>query len=305
MMASKNNKLNLLSVLCCTTVLLLSGCASTAAIKSGSAKSSEIDPFEDFNRSMFTFNKALDDYVANPVVDAYTWATPNFIQTGIGNFFNNIKDINVVLNDIMQAKFSQAGEDSGRFLLNSTVGLGGLIDVATDSGLVKHDEDFDQTLATWGVPQGPYLVLPVLGPTTSRGIPGTVLDTATNPVSYIGMPVQLLGLLNARANADGSLKMIDEASLDPYIFTREAFFQFRNNLITDGKMDLTDDDLDDAVDAEKAQHTKIPSAKSAATANSKGFAQAIDDLNNAEKSLNHTERYFKEAAAKIEQLQHK
>jgi phospholipid-binding lipoprotein MlaA len=240
----KNKVLKGSAVFCCVTVLLLAGCATT-----GTVQSSDIDPYEDFNRSVFSFNKLLDDYVADPIVQAYTWVTPRFVQTGIGNFFSNLKDINVVLNDLMQAKFMQGGEDTGRFLVNTTIGLGGLFDIASEFGLSKHDEDFDQTFAVWGIPQGPYLVLPVLGPTTGRGITGGILDAAANPTSYVGAPVQLLNMLNARANAEGSLKLIDEAALDPYVFTRESYLQFRKHLITDGKSEITDDvlNVDDVV----------------------------------------------------------
>ena len=131
--AKKNKILTALSVLCCTSVLVLSGCATTTTAKT----SSEIDPYEDFNRSMYSFNETLDEYVAEPIVDVYNWITPTFVQTGIGNFFSNLKDINVVINDMLQAKFLQSGEDTGRFLLNTTIGLGGLFDVATEVGAGK------------------------------------------------------------------------------------------------------------------------------------------------------------------------
>ncbi len=204
----------------------------------------EIDPYEGFNRKVFVFNDKLDKYVAKPISDAYLWVTPQFVQTGIANFFSNLKDINVVLNDVMQGKLQQGAEDTGRFAVNSTVGLLGLFDVATEMGLEKHEEDFDQTLAVWGVPEGPYLVLPVLGPTTSRGVPGGIFDTAANPTTYVGLPVQLVSMLNSRANAEGALKFIDEAALDPYVFTRESFLQYRRHLATDGKTEISEDTLD-------------------------------------------------------------
>jgi phospholipid-binding lipoprotein MlaA len=248
---NKNKVLKVSSVLCCAAFFLFAaGCATTSGLQS-----SEIDPYEDFNRSVFGFNKLVDEYVAEPVVEAYTFITPRFVQTGVGNFFSNLKDINVVLNDIMQAKFLQSGEDTGRFLLNTTVGLGGFFDIASEIGLVKHEEDFDQTFAVWGIPQGPYLVLPFLGPTTGRGMAGGVLDAAANPSTYVGAPIQLINMLNARANADGSLKLIDEAALDPYVFTRESYLQFRKHLITDGQSAITDDLLEsDTVEPE----TKSP-----------------------------------------------
>jgi phospholipid-binding lipoprotein MlaA len=205
---------------------------------------SVIDPFEGMNRKVYVFNKALDDYVAAPVSDAYLWVTPQFVQTGIANFISNLKDINVVLNDLMQGKVDQGGQDTGRFVVNTTLGLAGLFDVATELGLEKHDEDFAQTLAVWGVPQGPYLVLPVIGPSTGRGVPGGVFDYAANPASYIGVPIQLVQMLNARANATGALKFIDEAALDPYVFTRESFLQYRQHLITDGEAEISNDTLD-------------------------------------------------------------
>ena len=184
------------------------------------------------------------------------------MQTGVFNFFSNLKNINVVINDVLQAKFAQSAHDTGRFALNTTMGLGGFVDVASHVGMERNDEDFEQTLAVWGVPQGSYLVIPFLGPSTMRGIPGAVFDTAANPASYVGMPVQLISLLNTRANAEGSLKFIDEASLDPYVFTRESFLQWRNNLSTDGKsessLDLDDEWGDDAADsASRAGHTVV------------------------------------------------
>ncbi|MFW5444134.1 MAG: VacJ family lipoprotein [Methylococcaceae bacterium] len=228
--------------------LFLGGCASTEVIE-GEAEAVEIevtetDPYEDFNRVMFGFNEGMDDYIAAPISDAYLWVTPQFLQTGVANFFNNLKEINVVLNDVMQGKIAQGAEDTGRFAVNSTIGLLGLFDVATELGLEKHDEDFAQTLAVWGVPQGPYLVLPVLGPSTSRGVPGAVFDTAANPATYVGFPVQLVQMLNSRANAEGALQFIDEAALDPYVFTRESFLQYRKFLITDGESEIADDTLD-------------------------------------------------------------
>ncbi len=216
----------------------------TVEATSESGEVNEVDPYEGFNRKMYVFNDKLDTYVAKPISDAYLWVTPQFVQTGIANFFSNLKDINVVLNDVMQGKLQQGMEDTGRFTVNSTVGLLGLFDVATEMGLEKHEEDFDQTLAVWGVPEGPYLVLPVLGPTTSRGIPGSVFDTAANPTTYVGLPVQLVSMLNSRANAEGALKFIDEAALDPYVFTRESFLQYRRHLVSDGQTEITEDTLD-------------------------------------------------------------
>ena len=231
-------------------VISLGGCATTGVTNQQNV-ANKADPYENFNRKIFIFNDTVDDYVAKPISDAYKWITPQFAQTGVYNFFSNLKDINVVINDVLQAKFAQSAHDTGRFALNTTMGLGGFVDVASHVGLEHNEEDFEQTLAVWGVPQGSYLVIPFLGPSTIRGIPGAAFDTAANPASYVGLPVQLISLLNTRANAEGSLKFIDEASLDSYVFTRESFLQWRNNLATDGKsessLDLDDELGEDGV----------------------------------------------------------
>jgi len=231
----------------------LGGCATTGVTEQ-QVTANKTDPYQNFNRKMFIFNDTVDDYVAAPISDAYTWITPQFMQTGVFNFFSNLKNINVVINDVLQAKFAQGAHDTGRFALNTTMGLGGFVDVAKSVGLEQNDEDFEQTLAVWGVPQGSYLVIPFLGPSTVRGIPGAAFDAAANPTSYVGLPVQLISLLNTRANAEGSLKFIDEAALDPYVFTRESFLQWRNNLATDGKSESSLD-LDDALDEDGVDST--------------------------------------------------
>jgi phospholipid-binding lipoprotein MlaA len=238
----------------------LTGCTTTGSAQHTTNKD---DPYENVNRLMYHFNDKLDDYLAAPVSKVYNKITPQFARIGVFNFFSNLKNINVIVNDALQAKFMQGAKDSGRLLLNSTLGLGGFVDVATDTGLDLNVEDFDQTLAVWGVPAGSYLVLPIIGPSTMRGIPGTAFDVAANPSSYLGMPIQLVSLLNTRATAEGSLKFIDEASLDPYVFTRESFLQWRNNLATDGKSESSldfGDDLD-----ELNSETKQSSAKSGLT----------------------------------------
>jgi Surface lipoprotein len=243
-------------------VITLGGCATTGNTTQQTV-ASKVDPYENFNRKMFGFNDTVDNYVAEPISNAYKWITPQFMQTGVFNFFNNLKNVNVVINDVLQAKFSQSAEDTGRFAINSTVGLGGLFDVAKHVGLEQNEEDFEQTLAVWGVPQGSYLVLPILGPSTARGIPGAIFDTAANPASYIGLPVQLVSMLNARASAEGSLKFIDEAALDPYVFTRESFLQWRNNLATDGKAEASldvDDFEGEALDGGKGAASKQASS---------------------------------------------
>lgn len=250
--------------------IFLGGCATTG-VSEKQVTVNKDDPYESINRKIYNFNDNVDDYVAKPISDAYKWITPQFVQTGVYNFFSNLKTINVVINDVLQAKFAQSAHDTGRFALNTTMGLAGFVDVASHVGLEQNNEDFEQTLAVWGVPRGSYLVIPFLGPTTMRGIPGGIFDTAANPANYVGLPVQLISLLNARASADGSLKFIDEAALDPYVFTRESFLQWRHNLDTDGKSEASFD-FDDELDEGGAGADSTAKGSDTAVDNKKGPA---------------------------------
>ncbi len=291
-------------------VITLSGCA-TADVVEQPTIANKVDPYENFNRKMFGFNDTVDNYVAEPISNAYKWITPQFMQTGVFNFFNNLKNVNVVINDVLQAKFSQSAEDTGRLAINSTVGLGGLFDVAKHVGLEQNEEDFDQTLAVWGVPQGSYLVLPIIGPSTARGIPGAVFDTAANPASYVGMPVQLVSMLNARASAEGALKFIDEAALDPYVFTRESFLQWRNNLATDGKAEASSDV--DGFEDESLGDDKVATSGDVNATNKAGFALRLDpetkqiaqasySFSSVAQSFDNTAKSFEDAGNKLDKL---
>ncbi|WP_422614815.1 MlaA family lipoprotein [Methylobacter svalbardensis] len=307
---------HIFSALLIVVVLTLGGCATTGDVEQQTVVS-KTDPYENFNRKIFGFNDSVDNYVAEPVSNAYKWITPQFMQTGVFNFFNNLKNINVVINDVLQAKFSQSAEDTGRLAINSTLGLGGLFDVAKNVGLEQNEEDFEQTLAVWGVPQGSYLVLPILGPSTARGIPGAVFDTAANPVSYIGMPVQLLSMLNARASAEGALKFIDEAALDPYVFTRESFLQWRNHLATDGKAEASfdmDDLEDESLDGDNGAAFSQDSSGDANASDKPGFALRLDEktkeiervsysFSSVAQSFDATARSFEEAGNKLDELE--
>lgn len=234
----------LIEVCLLTSALLMPGCASTEKHHELSVyEAGHADPYEGFNRSMYGFNMTLDKYFFKPVSDGYKFITPDFMETGVNNFFTNLKGINVVLNDVLQGKFQQSASDAGRFLTNTTVGVGGLIDVASEVGLKNNVEDFGQTLAVWGVGQGAYLVLPVFGPTTIRDGGAGILDRAANPGTYVPGTGILEGI-NDRANAEGALNFINEAALDPYVFTRESFLQYRRNLVNDGKNDSASYDLD-------------------------------------------------------------
>lgn len=198
----------------------------------------EGDPLEGTNRNIYQFNDALDRNIIKPVADTYVKITPQPVRNSVSNFFDNIGYINIILNDILQGKIQQGFADSGRFLVNSTVGILGLFDPATPLGLEAHDEDFGQTLGVYGSGPGAYLVLPLLGPNTVRDSPGIVVGTVTNILFYLNAPVAIplgvLGAVDTRARASSALKFVDEAALDPYIFIREAYHQQRTALIHDG-----------------------------------------------------------------------
>lgn len=225
---------------------LLNGCATVPV-------ADPQDPWEGWNRGVQTFNDHVDDYFMKPVARGYRWLTPDFVDQAVTNFFSNIADIRVAINDVLQGKFNQGGEDSARFLVNSTIGLAGFIDVASEIDLPKHKEDFDQTLGVWGVPTGPYLVLPLLGPSSPRGVFGLIGDTAMNPISYTGayfssaMTARAvaggLGAVNAadlRADNLETEKIASEAALDRYAFFRGAYLSQRNYLVHDGNVPAED-----------------------------------------------------------------
>jgi phospholipid-binding lipoprotein MlaA len=210
------------------------------------------DPWEGWNRGTQSFNDGLDDYFMKPVAKGYQWITPSFVDRGVTNFFSNVEDIGVTFNDLLQLKFKQGGMDAARFLVNTTAGVAGFVDVASEIDLPKHNEDFDQTLATWGVPSGPYLVLPLFGPSSPRGVGGLVGDSATNPLNYLGAGVGAgtfgARMTDFRADNLSASKIADEASVDRYEFMRNAYFQQRNYLIHDGNPPEDDLDIDEIME---------------------------------------------------------
>lgn len=218
---------------------VLAGVALSAAGCATSQKEDPRDPWEGWNRSVQSFNDSLDDYVMKPVATGYQTVTPEFVDSGITHFFSNVDDIGVVANDLLQFKLAQSGMDTGRFLVNTTVGLGGFIDVASGLDLPKHNEDLDQTLGAWGVPSGPYVVIPLVGPSTPRGVVGMAGDTLSNPINWVS-PVAIpygtgtLKTIDTRADLLSATKIMDQASVDRYEFIRNAYFQDRNYKIHDG-----------------------------------------------------------------------
>ncbi len=209
---------------------LLGGCAT-----SGNPK----DPIEGFNRAMFAFNEGLDTVLIKPVAQGYDAVLPTPVRTGVTNFFGNIADLFIGVNNLLQGKPDQAVSDIGRVLINSTVGILGIFDVATEAGLEKHEEDFGQTFGRWGVGNGAYVVIPVFGPRTVRDTAGLVLDVAVDPVGNVDHvatrnSLAALRLIDTRADLLPADKVIEEAALDKYAYVRDGYLQRRRNLVHDG-----------------------------------------------------------------------
>lgn len=239
----KMNNNNLIILIAIILPLVFSGCTTIEIADPG-------DPWENVNRNIQSFNDGLDDYAMKPVAKGYRWIMPGFVDTAVTNVFSNIDDIGVTINDSLQGKFKQAGMDAARFIVNTIAGVAGLIDVASMIDLPKHDEDFGQTLGYWGVPTGPYMVLPFFGPSSPRGIGGLVGDAAMNPISYLGLAVPYVSsgifavnAIDKRADNLGTEKIATEASVfGRYEFFRDAYIAKRKSLVLDGNI-TEDDDL--------------------------------------------------------------
>ncbi len=223
--------------------MALGGCASLEG------PTDPEDPFESFNRSMYNFNNAIDKHALKPVAKGYDRITPAPVKKGIGNFFSNLDDVIVIANDLLQLKIGQFFSDPGRFIINSTLGIYGLIDWSSDLGLEKHNEDFGQTLGHWGVSSGPYLVLPFFGSSSVRDLSGTIVDdnnfSAIHHEVHEGTPfperdndislgLTLVDTIDSRARLLKAERLLDAAALDPYIFVRDAYLQRRQSLVYDG-----------------------------------------------------------------------
>ena len=222
-------------------VVLFTGCATTQY-------NDERDPFESYNRAMYKFNDTVDRAVLKPVAKGYDTVVPDAISWGVSNFFSNLNDITVAINSLLQGKFSQAADDTGRFLLNSTVGVAGIFDVAGHAGNKKRNEDFGQTLGVWCAEPGAYIVLPFFGPRTVRDSFGLVGDMFTDPVMYVegpGARNALAGtrVVDTRANLLKTQRVLSEATDDEYAYVRNAYLQRRQYLVYDGNPP-NDDDFD-------------------------------------------------------------
>lgn len=208
------------------------------AFSSVSAIAAPDDPLEPFNRKVQGFNDFLDGYLLRPVAVAYDFVTPQPIERGIHNVFLNLDGPLVAINQLLQGKPLLAFKDTSRFLLNSTVGLAGLFDVATKVGLDRHDEDFGQTFTVWGIPSGPYLVLPFFGPSTAAGTFGIAADTFAEPLTYVNPAATRYGA-KAFGYVDLRTQLLDADKLitgDRYLFFRDAYLQRRNFLVHDGQV---------------------------------------------------------------------
>ena len=216
------------------TVMLLSlallGCATNG---------DPSDPLEPLNRGIYKFNDAVDKAVLKPVATGYKETMPDPVRTAVGNFFSNLDDVLVLLNDLLQFKLERAATDFSRLVWNTTVGIAGLIDVATPMDLAKHNEDFGQTLGYWGVGNGPYLVLPFFGPSTLRDAVGSAVDAQFDPVvQHTPIPERNSAIaihsVDARSRLLDAETVLDEAAIDRYVFLRDAYLQRRRGLVYDG-----------------------------------------------------------------------
>jgi phospholipid-binding lipoprotein MlaA len=223
-------RLRLAAVCAIVGLGVLGGCATTHDPR---------DPLEPINRGVYQFNDGIDTMFIKPISQIYQGVIPPVARTGVSNVFANINDVVVALNNLLQGKFTEAASDVGRLLINTTAGLFGIFDVATPVGLEKHDEDFGQTLGYWGVGDGPYLVLPLIGPRNLRDTAGLFLDWEVDPVVQIDPSrsrnqVWGLRIVSRRAELLSASELLSVAALDEYEFVRDAYIQRRHNLIHDG-----------------------------------------------------------------------
>ncbi|NRO98568.1 VacJ family lipoprotein [Paraburkholderia sp. NMBU_R16] len=211
--------------------IVLAGCASAPNRTAG-------DPLEPMNRAIFRFNDAVDKSVAVPIAKGYQKITPHPLRTAISNFFSNLGDLTNVANELLQLRITDATSDLMRFTMNTTFGVGGLIDFATLARLPKHHQDFGLTLGRWGIPSGPYLVLPIFGPSTFRDSVGLAVDVRFNPLNYIEpaarTPLYILQFVSVRSDMLGATNILEQAALDKYSFVRDAYLQQRRSRLNTG-----------------------------------------------------------------------
>lgn len=233
---------NQMKSFCKGLLLLLTVFLTACASIQQTERVAKVDPFERVNRAVFSFNETADEYVIKPVAEAYRFVLPEFVRTGVTNFFSNINDVLIAANNLLQGKPSNAVSDIGRFLVNSTIGILGLFDVATDMGLDKNREDFGQTLGVWGVADGPYIVLPFFGASNVRDTVGLVVDIETDFMintnkltSDEKLAVNGLRVINRRADLLDAGQLLEDAAFDKYSFVRDGYIQRRRSQVYDGE----------------------------------------------------------------------
>jgi len=246
MLTSIKHTLSVLAI-----ILSVAGCASNPP--TGPVH----DPYENINRKIYGFNTALDNAVLQPAARAYRFVLPDIVEVGVNNFFSNLDDVNVIANDLLQGKFKQAGSDTGRFLYNSTAGLLGIMDVSTRAGLVKHNESFGQTLGVWGIGEGPFLMVPLLGPNNIRSTTGIVVESVTTDVpnqvideAETALALTAVEIIALRARLLSAGNLLNSAALDPYLLLRDFWVQQHRRATVDGKQPVAigeqgGDDLDE------------------------------------------------------------
>ena len=226
-------------------LILLSGCSYQNELIND-----PIDPLENRNRSIYTFNENLDEAILEPAADSYDYITPNFRQKGFNNFFDNINYPVTIINQVLQGNIEESLQDTLRFTINSSIGILGLFDPASSMGLTEHDEDFGQTLAVWGVKEGPYLMLPFFGPKTLRSLTGDLADVLFNPLLNIDdtnlkIKTNLISILQDRSDLSTLEEELDN-SFDPYQYIKDSYIQNRKYKIYNGN--IIEDDLEIDID---------------------------------------------------------
>ncbi|KWA15211.1 ABC transporter [Burkholderia territorii] len=223
-------------------VRIIAATVAASAVLSGCATGpnrNPNDPLEPMNRAMYKFNDTVDTNIAVPIAKGYQKITPTPMRTAISNFFSNLGDLGNMANNLLQLRITDATQDLMRVAMNSVFGVAGLIDIATPAGLPKHHQDFGLTMARWGVPSGPYLVLPVFGPSTIRDGVGRAVDVRFNLLNYIEPaarnPMYIAQFISARSDLLGATDLLKQAALDPYSFVRDAYLQQRKSLTYRGQ----------------------------------------------------------------------
>jgi phospholipid-binding lipoprotein MlaA len=262
--------------------IALGGCATTG--------SDSNDIWQGWNRGTQSFNDTVDKAILKPVAKGYKTITPDFVDEGVSNFFSNINDVGVFINDLLQLKLLQGGMDVSRFVINTTAGVAGFFDVAKLVDLPKHDEDFGQTLGFWGVPSGPYLVLPFIGPSSPRDTVGRIGDALMNPLTYVSIfggvagniatgGARTVNVVDTRAGLMATEKVVNEGAVNRYDFIKNSYEQHREYLIHDGHPPSDDVDSDDT-DSSSGNSSTAPTSSNATatkTGNTAGSAPVINN----------------------------